>query len=64
MVFYGGPSRGVIKRTTGARIVNWKGAAIQRGLEQRNSHCWSLYQATTSEVTAGWKILGMCSSDL
>jgi hypothetical protein len=32
-VFYGGPCQGVIRRTTGARIGSWKGAAIQTGLQ-------------------------------
>jgi hypothetical protein len=32
-VFYGGPCRRVIRRTTGARKASLKGAAVQRGLE-------------------------------
>jgi hypothetical protein len=31
-VFYGGPCQRVIRRTTGARILSWKRADIQRGL--------------------------------
>jgi hypothetical protein len=32
--------------------------------KQMNSHCWSHYQATTSEDTAGWKRLSICFSDM
>jgi hypothetical protein len=32
--------------------------------KQKNSHCWSHYQAITGEGTAGWKRLSLCSSDL
>jgi hypothetical protein len=45
----------------------WKEAAIQRGLEpgsRGRAIVRSSYQATTSEETAGWKKLSVCSSDL
>jgi hypothetical protein len=32
--------------------------------KQKNHHCWSRYQETTSEDTEDWKRLSMCCSDL
>jgi hypothetical protein len=46
---------------------SWKGAVIQRGLEHgsRRITIRSRYRATTSEDSAGWKILKcVCDSDL
>jgi hypothetical protein len=52
------PNQGVIRRTARARILNWKGVAVQRGLEPGSRGVTivrSHYQATTSEDTAVWK---------
>jgi hypothetical protein len=46
---------------------SWKGDAVQRGLEPGSiglTIARSRCQATTSEDTAGWKILSMWDSDL
>jgi hypothetical protein len=59
-VFYGGPCRGVIRRTIGSRIGSWKGAAIKTELESGSRELAivrSRYQAATSKDTAGWKTL-------
>jgi hypothetical protein len=48
-----------------ARVVSWKGAAIQRGLEHGSTGIAivrSRYQATTSEDTAGWKRFVKCGN--
>jgi hypothetical protein len=54
-VFYGGPCQGVIRRTTGARIGSWEGAAIQRGLQPGSSGI---------AIAMGWKRLSVCNSEL
>jgi hypothetical protein len=46
---------------------SWKGATIQRGLESGSrglATVRSRYHTTTSEDTAGWKRLDVCSGDL
>jgi hypothetical protein len=66
-VLYDGLCRGVIRRTTGARIQSWKGAAILRELEPRSrgiAIVRSQYPATTSEDSVGRKRLHTFSSDL
>jgi hypothetical protein len=52
----------VTRRTIEARILSWKGAAVQRGLEPGSTEIAivrSSYQETSSEDNAGWERLSM-----
>jgi hypothetical protein len=56
-----------VKRRLAWELVSWKGAAIPKELEPGSRGIVTVrsrYQATTSEDTAGWKRLGVCSSNL
>jgi hypothetical protein len=55
-----------VKQTPAWEVMSSKEATIQGGLEHGSrgtAIARSHYQATTSEGTAGWERLSMCSSD-